>query len=131
MGRLIILLVGQLLCYFAIAPLRAADGGLEEEDGRLRPLATASEAGAPTTWEEYAGRVADALGELLQGRITSSACYDMIPAKPDFVFQDVHDFIRGMVWEIGGFRSELEGLHQLLAEGATQDRIVAFIDWLG
>lgn len=131
MGRLITLFLGQILGYFAIASLRSPDSGRREENDPARFLSNAGEARPPPTWEHYAAQVADALGELLQEGITPSQCYDMIPAKPSFVLEEVHDFIQGMVWEIGAFRSELEGLHRLPAEGATQERIVAFIDWLG
>jgi hypothetical protein len=53
------------------------------------------------------------------------------PRKPSSVSEDVHQFIKGTVWEVDGFRSEFRDLVELLENGSTQARMVEFIDSLG
>lgn len=71
------------------------------------------------------------MGKLARDEINVRCCYVLLPTRPDFVAQDVHDFIGNMVVEVDGFHLEFEKLREFLHRQATQSEVVDFIKWVG
>jgi hypothetical protein len=104
---------------------------LGKDEGEMSLEENLREAGAPATWEEYATLAADATGKLARGKISLSACYDLLPSKTSLVSKEVHQFIENIVSEVDNDQSGFRELQQLLETGATQSQVVDFMRWPG
>lgn len=76
-----------------------------------------------TDWQTYASQVSLAMELFLDGKITLDACYNLLPEQPDFIAQEIHEFIENSISEINNDEKDFRQLLSILKEGSQQDVI--------